>query len=257
MVGYGLAYATVPHLINYQGRLTDKDNKPLEGNYTITFRIYDAESGGNMLWDEMQTVQIQKGIFNILLGSVANLGIPFDKAYFLEIKVGDEVMTPRQRITSAAYSLRAESITDETKLVPKGAIIMWTGSLANIPQGWALCDGTNGTPDLRDKFVKGIPTSSTNPGVAGGSSSHNHGGATATHVLTINEMPSHNHVDSFSDVSTFGGTWGGGHSTSNSADGGSWYDYTGSTGGGAGHDHSISSASSLPPYYELAFIMKL
>lgn len=104
-----LSYAAVPHLINYQGRLTDTSGAPLTGSYAITFRIYDAETAGNLLWEENQTgVLVQKGIFNILLGSVANLNLTFDKPYFLEIKVGGEVMTPRQRMTSAGYAIMAE-----------------------------------------------------------------------------------------------------------------------------------------------------
>lgn len=102
-------YAEVPHLINYQGRLTDSSSVPLNGSYAITFRIYDAESAGTMLWEETNTgVVIQKGIFSVLLGSVANLNLAFDKPYFLEIKIGAEVMSPRQRITSAGYAIRAE-----------------------------------------------------------------------------------------------------------------------------------------------------
>lgn len=104
-----LNYAAIPHLINYQGRLTDKDNQPLEGSYTLTFRIYDAETSGSLLWEEAHSgVVIQKGIFSILLGSVTNLGLSFDRPYFLEIKVGSEVMSPRQQISSSAYALRAE-----------------------------------------------------------------------------------------------------------------------------------------------------
>ena len=40
-------------------------------------------------------------------------------------------------------------------VVPAGGIIMWSGSTASIPSGWAICDGNNGTPDLRDRFVVG------------------------------------------------------------------------------------------------------
>lgn len=103
------SYATVPHLINYQGRLTDSSGVPLNGTYELTFRIYDAESAGNLLWQETHSaVLIQKGIFSIMLGSVTSMDLPFDKAYFLEIKVGNEVMSPRQRITSAGYAIKAE-----------------------------------------------------------------------------------------------------------------------------------------------------
>ena len=108
---YGLrtANAAVPHLINYQGRLTDSGGTPLNGSYQLTFRIYDSETAGNLLWEETYTgAVIQKGIFGVLLGSVTNLNLAFDKPYFLEIKVGNEVMSPRQRISSSAYAIRAE-----------------------------------------------------------------------------------------------------------------------------------------------------
>lgn len=39
--------------------------------------------------------------------------------------------------------------------VPNGAILMWSGSIDQIPEGWHICDGTNGTPDLRDRFIVG------------------------------------------------------------------------------------------------------
>jgi len=54
-----------------------------------------------------------------------------------------------------------------------GVITAWAGAIGNIPPGWALCDGTNGTPDLRDKFLM-----STGPnfsvGDEGGSDDHDH-----------------------------------------------------------------------------------
>ena len=58
-------------------------------------------------------------------------------------------------------------------VIPSGIIIMWHGLLANIPVGWALCDGTNGTPDLRDRYLKGSAVS-TNPGSTGGANTHTH-----------------------------------------------------------------------------------
>jgi hypothetical protein len=103
------SYAEIPHLINYQGRLTDSSGQPIDGARDITFRIFDSENGGIQLWEEAQTgVVVQKGIFSVLLGSVTNLNLAFDIPYYLEIKVGDEVMTPRQKIASAGYAFRAE-----------------------------------------------------------------------------------------------------------------------------------------------------
>ncbi|MEK6714813.1 MAG: hypothetical protein AABY43_02045 [Candidatus Omnitrophota bacterium] len=246
------AECAVPRLINYQGKLTDTNGVPLTGSYAITFRIYDALSGGNMLWEETQQVVIDKGIFGVLLGSAVNLNLAFDIPYYLEIKVGSEVMSPRQQIAASAYAITADNG------VPRGMIAMWSGSVANIPVGWALCDGTNGTPDLRDKFVKSIPNSTANPGATGGASAHNHSIAVDSHVLSIAEIPQHTHYYNTRNANG----WGSGQFMQGSNEGGS-YPYStldsSSVGGGGGHSHTASSAnaSSLPPYYELAFIMKL
>ncbi len=55
----------------------------------------------------------------------------------------------------------------------KGMILMWSGSIATIPDGWALCDGNNGTPDLRARFIRGA-THEAPPGGTGGSPTHDH-----------------------------------------------------------------------------------
>jgi len=54
-----------------------------------------------------------------------------------------------------------------------GAIIIWSGAIADIPAGWQLCDGTNGTPDLRGLFVKGA-FGDGDRGVTGGALTHSH-----------------------------------------------------------------------------------
>lgn len=69
--------------------------------------------------------------------------------------------------------------------IPKGGIIMWSGKLIEIPTGWALCDGTNGTPNLLDKFVAGVATATANPGETGGAN---------TIQLTTSQLPSHSHT---------------------------------------------------------------
>ena len=69
--------------------------------------------------------------------------------------------------------------------VPSGTIAIWTGVLSSIPSGWKLCDGTNGTPNLRNRYPKCVPTVGTNPGATGGS---------ATVTLTEAQMDSHRHA---------------------------------------------------------------
>jgi hypothetical protein len=116
----GIMDASVPRLINYQGRLTDVSGQPLNGSYNVTFRIYDAQTAGSLLWQETHSgLVVQKGIFSVLLGSAASLNISFDKPYYLEVKVGDEVMSPRQAVTSASYALRAEAADDAAKFSGK------------------------------------------------------------------------------------------------------------------------------------------
>jgi len=107
---YSIAYAAIPHLIRYQGTAVDKDKTPLDGPYNITFRIYDAETTGTLLWEETQElVPISNGIFSILLGSITPLDLAFDKDYYLSVEINtDGEMLPRQRITSVAYAYRAE-----------------------------------------------------------------------------------------------------------------------------------------------------
>jgi hypothetical protein len=107
--------AAVPRLINYQGRLTDTSGNPLNGTYTVVFRIYDVATAGSPLWQGTYSVSIQKGIFNVLLGDINDAGfnfanLNFDKQYYLGIKVGsDAEMTPRQLIASSGYAINSEN----------------------------------------------------------------------------------------------------------------------------------------------------
>jgi len=255
-----LSYAAVPHLINYQGKLTDSSGTALNGSYNITFRIYDAETAGNLLWQEQYTgVVIQKGIFSVLLGSITALDLAFDKQYYLAIQVGsDPEMSPRQRITSAAYAIRAEHG------VPKGVIVMWSGRITDIPSGWALCDGTNGTPDLRDRFIVGARqddgsiaktnvTGSLTQSGDGQIPSHTHGLGT----LKVESAGEHSHLVN-------GGIFTesvGSNISFSSAN----YSRNVSTSSAGTHTHTLTGSTAavgsgiknITVYYALAFIMKL
>jgi hypothetical protein len=107
------AYASIPRLINYQGKLTNSQGQPITGTVAVTFRIYDVESGGSPLWSESYpSLTIDKGIFNVLLGGTKPNGIDltFNVPYYLGIQVGsDPEMTPRQRLASSAYAFTAEN----------------------------------------------------------------------------------------------------------------------------------------------------
>jgi len=116
--------AEEPHLIRYQGQAVDSQGVPLEGPYTLTFRLYDAITGGTKLWEETQpNVALQGGHFSVLLGQVTPLaGMDWSKPCWLSLAVGDEddpEFSPRQRITSVPMAIQAEAA--ETAEVAKVA----------------------------------------------------------------------------------------------------------------------------------------
>jgi hypothetical protein len=163
--------------------------------------------------------------------------------------------------------------TDIAAVVPAGVITMWSGSSASIPAGWTLCNGSNGTPDLRSRFVVGA-TGTWAVGATGGESSttsdsqgaHTHTGDTGSHVLTTSEIPSHTHtftVNALNSDSQGQGALTGGSSNTGGSPDGTFSGTTAATGSGGGHTHSISSdgahthsVTTLPPFYSLCFIMK-
>lgn len=135
------------------------------------------------------------------------------------------------------------SINDAAIYVPVGGIIMWSGSIATIPSGWALCDGTNGTPNLIDKFI--VCAKEDDSGTAktnltgsltqsGGSIAHNHTATDAghTHTITLTNQKndaSSNLVGQCLTSPTVSGT----------------------------ASITVASKDAPQPYYALAFIMKL
>ena len=107
----GIVCADVPMLINYPGKLTEKNGNPITGTKSIKFSLYDAESSGTEKWNGTYSVEVNKGVFNVLLGSGASpfsSTLDFSTNYWLEISVSGEVMSPRQRISSVGYSIRSE-----------------------------------------------------------------------------------------------------------------------------------------------------
>ncbi len=127
-------------------------------------------------------------------------------------------------------------------IIPRGTIVSWTGSTA--PAGWVLCDGANGsgTPDLRGRFIlgfgQGAGLSNRPMGQAGGEEAH---------TLNENEIPAHTH--------TFASACSGGNCQRNGGGYVTGYNYNNSnavTFAGGSQPHN-----NMPPYYVLAYIMKV
>lgn len=144
---------------------------------------------------------------------------------------------------------------DGSNAIPSGIICLWSGSVDNIPDGWALCNGENGTEDLRDKFVVGAGRNYA-VNVTGGSASQavNLSGSTGATTLTVNQIPSHTHGLN-KDFSS-----NGGNKIFYMANAAGTSFNTSATGGGGSHSHSLSGSatvSTLPPYYAKCYIQKL
>lgn len=176
--------------------------------------------------------------------------------------------------------------------LPLGVIMIWSGSIATIPSGWSLCNGSGGTPDLRNRFVIGAgstyavnatggattaTTSSdgahTHTASTDSAGTHYHTGSTATHILTIDQIPSHTHtINEGSATPSAGGVLTSGEGVTNLILG---QQTTSSVGSGYGHYHGISgdgahthtatvasngahthTVSTMSPYFALAFIQK-
>ena len=144
-------------------------------------------------------------------------------------------------------------------VVPAGGIIMWSGSTGSIPSGWAICDGNNGTPDLRNRFVVG----------AGSTYSVNATGGSANAVLVAHSHsitdPGHDHDleytngDSGDGRSSESGNGGlaGSHTTTRELTGITATNTTGINAAGATANGQTGTNANLPPYLALAYIMKL
>ncbi len=127
-----LVYADVPRVINYQGRFTDNDDNPLSGNYLVTFRFYDAATGGETLWEEGHILTLTKGIFNALLGSIKSFELDFNKDLWLGVEVAsDGEMSPRIKLASAPYAMNAQTIDmlDSSQLLRNDIDSVMSGSL--------------------------------------------------------------------------------------------------------------------------------
>ncbi|MEK8022811.1 MAG: hypothetical protein AAB229_03285 [Candidatus Hydrogenedentota bacterium] len=105
------AVAQVPQLINYQGRLSDTSCAPLNATIPMTFRIFDAASGGAELWNEAQTVTCTQGIFNVLLGSMTSFpaNLFASNSRYLQVESGAAILAPRARFVSVPYAFSSET----------------------------------------------------------------------------------------------------------------------------------------------------
>ncbi len=208
------------------------------------------EVGGDQTKVTFQVVAYNSGTFyapgNWLLVAVVNSD---DRT--VKLGTGVTIGTASSYMSSYGSSL------------PRGTIVMWTGD--TLPGGWAWCDGQNGTPDLRGRFVLGA-------GKGDGLTLRNRGalGGEETHLLAITEIPSHAH--GVSDPGHFH-TWSGSRQEAGTDDKNNTSEFSKGDAGTAdtvtkNTDNKASRISinaaggglaheNMPPFYALPFIMKL
>ena len=132
-----------------------------DGNYPMTFRLYDAEAGGVALWTEVQSnVSVSSGLYSVVLGSVTDLSLPLDKNYYLGIRIGtSSEMSPRLPLTTAPYAL---SLRGSTNAFPTsgsagiGTLSPAAGCQLHIVNASGLCKQTiDGTTESKIEIKKG------------------------------------------------------------------------------------------------------
>jgi hypothetical protein len=103
------AFAEPPRTLSYQGVLkTAAGHLVPDGDYELTFRLYDSATGGDPLWTETQTLSVTEGVFDAILGSLTALDLAFEVPCWLGVSIGsDAELTPRVALTSVPYAYRA------------------------------------------------------------------------------------------------------------------------------------------------------
>jgi len=159
-----------------------------------------------------------------------------------------------------------------------GMVLYWNGTSGSIPTGWNICDGTNGTPDLRDKFVVGAGTTYALAATGGATThTHSHSHTSAAHTHTIAHTHTydidHNHASVSSDAPSSAGEVASGtgsdratalhthevdlpnYTASKTSDAASVADSGSTAPGVTGTD--ATAGSSLPPYYALYLMQRI
>jgi hypothetical protein len=186
--------------------------------------------------------------------------------YYVNRNVGIGKTNPTTSLdVSGSINASGKIKENNNELLPLGSIMLWSGSIETIPGGWILCDGNNGTPDMRNRFVVGA--SDDSGGVA---MTNITGTLTKTGGNKDSVVPSHNHTgtvdssgDHFHRYLIYDSAIGhiDAPYLSNENDGVLHGDTTSTAGL---HNHTFTTNSTgtdgtnanLPPYYALAYIMK-
>ena len=232
------------------------------GNYTNSEVIFSAQASGKV------------GI---------NTNFPSDTGLTVDGNISGSGTLQVETIATGTANNTSALVATSTGLVqkiaaapvPVGGIIMWSGAIGSIPSGWALCDGSNGTPNLEDRFVVGagntyavdstggsadaVVVSHNHGGYALSGGSHNHTYKDTMFVEEASSLSETGYIDNIDLITTSAANRN--NQTDTNGSGVHSYSIDRSTNSVSPHQHTISSDGesginkNLPPYYALAFIM--
>lgn len=160
------ASAQISRTISYQGVLADQAGVPISGSHSLQLALYDNATGGIPLWSETQNVTVNKGLFDLIMGTVTPIpaSLLFDHPYFLGITVdGGAELAARTPMTAVPYALRAV-IADQALALAPGATGVVTS--LNSVSGAITLQGGGGTTVSSSNNV--ITISSTGGGGGSG-----------------------------------------------------------------------------------------
>ncbi len=178
LAGLDVLHAQIDRTLNYQGLLTHADGQQMhEQTMLITFQLYSQPTGGLALWSESQTVDLNEGIFNVVLGKINPLDIDFGQQLWLGIQIeGSTELTARTELTAAPQALA----------VAPGAAVQ---SINGLRDAVEIVPGDNVT--ISRKQGK-ITISSEAGGGAGGSGDITPETYPASHPLIVKPGKNHN-----------------------------------------------------------------
>ena len=195
--------------------------------------------GGNLIIQGSQIILRDAGTAekHIEMTQNGSVDLYYDSAKKLETVTGGVTVTGT--CTATAFAGDGSALTGIAG-IPSGVIAMWSGSIGQIPSGWKLCDGTNSTPDLRDKFIVGAGDfgHTAYPGVDPGAT-----GGSQTGTITISVNGNTGWASQYSNASS---NPNASPEPFNSRD-------RHQHGWGGNFPHTYDK---MPPYYACAFIMK-
>ncbi|MCK5834050.1 hypothetical protein KAH81_10335, partial [bacterium] len=176
VVGIAIMLAASPGIgatIHYQGKLTDIGGVGINDELPMKFRFYDAETDGDSLWGEsyedLNEISVVHGFFDVMLGSVNPIEVPFDEQYWLEIEIDGNILIPRMILSTSPYSFSAtvaESVQTGLYLESVNAV-----SPDSITGNIELVEGTNieiiEIPDSNKIRISSPPSAPLNPLIVG------------------------------------------------------------------------------------------